>query len=90
MNFDEDITLDDLSEEQRSVAELMGLDEYLRMVKLFGGEILYIPKSDFIARYARNRRIKLERAEGKSYKYLAKKYNLTKNTIKRILNSDTP
>lgn len=85
LNLFEDITLEDLSDEQREVAELIGLNKYLEMVELLGGETLYIPKSDCLLRTVRNRLIKEERKAGKSYRFLAKKYHLTKNTIINIL-----
>ena len=86
MNLFQDITLQDLSEEQREIAELIGLEKYLKMVESFGGEAIYIPKSDGLLKTVRNRLIREDWEAGKSYRLLAKKYHLTKNTIIAIVN----
>ena len=38
------VQLSDLDEEQQQVAELIGLDNYKRLVTVFGGLSIYIPK----------------------------------------------
>lgn len=85
MNLFEDIKLEDLSEEQREIAELVGLKKYLEIVELLGGEMIYIPKSDCVLRVARNRKIREDYRAGESYRAIAKKYNLAKNTVINIL-----
>lgn len=85
LNLFEDITLEDLSADQREVAEAIGLQQYLTMVQHFGGEAIYIPKSDGLLKNVRNRLIREDWQAGKSYRFLAKKYHLTKNTIIAIV-----
>ena len=40
------VQMSDLDEEQQQVAELIGLDNYKRLVSVFGGLSIYIPKAD--------------------------------------------
>ena len=40
------VQMSDLDEEQQQVAELIGLDNYKRLVDVFGGLSIYIPKAD--------------------------------------------
>ena len=47
------VQLSDLDEEQQQVAELIGLDNYKRLVTVFGGLSIYIPKADAWERMAR-------------------------------------
>lgn len=85
MNLFEDVTFEDLGEDQREVAELIGIENYLKMVSIFGGGAIYIPKPDGVFRAARNRKIIEDYRNGKSYKFIAKKYNLTKSAVVNIL-----
>lgn len=46
------VQMSDLDEEQQQVAELIGLDNYKRLVNVFGGLSIYIPKADAWERMA--------------------------------------
>lgn len=76
---------EDLSDEQRKVAELIGTDNYERLIEMYGGTWLYIPKTDAFERAARNRRI-LDDFDGYNFKQLARKYSLTEVQIRTIVN----
>ena len=39
------LTLDNLSGDQRMLAEIIGLEKYLEVVKMFGGSAIYISTS---------------------------------------------
>lgn len=85
MNLYKDVIFEDLNNEQREIAELVGLEKYLEMVELLGGEMIYIPKPDCVLKAARNRKIKEDYRAGESYRAIARKYNLAKNTVINIL-----
>ncbi|MFH1984139.1 MAG: Mor transcription activator family protein [Pseudomonadota bacterium] len=72
----DDIRIEDLPPDFREVAEAIGLDPALRLVEARGGEALYVPKLDKVARLARNRAIRDE-FSGANHRELARKYNLT-------------
>ena len=52
------VQMSDLDEEQQQVAELIGLDNYKRLVSVFGGLSIYIPKADAWERMARDEQIR--------------------------------
>lgn len=84
MPMDEcEIHPDDLSPAQREVADLIGFENYLKLIDVYAAETIYIPKRDSFERIARNRRI-VEEYNGDNLKALAKKYNLTTVTVRAI------
>lgn len=78
-----EIRLDDLTDEQRTMAECIGLDAYGKLVERYGGQAIYIPKADSIVRSLRDERIRSE-FNGYNYKFLCNKYNLSERTIRAI------
>ena len=78
MPMDEwEIHPDDLSPAQREVADLIGFENYLKLIDVYAAETIYIPKRDSFERIARNQRI-VEEYNGDNLKALAKKYNCEK------------
>lgn len=77
------ITLDDLTDEQQRVAEIVGLPNYVALTKVFGGTYVYFPTLDGISRPARNRLIQQE-FNGANYKDLATKYGVSEITVRRL------
>ena len=78
------IQLDDLNDEQQQVAELIGLENFKRLISVFGGVNLYIPKADKLERMDRNDRIR-EEFNGYNFRELAQKYGLTEVSIRSIV-----
>ena len=70
--------------DQRELAETIGIESYKRLVEYFGGCQLYIPKWETIVKEVRNKEIK-ENFNGFNYRELAKKYNVSEMTIRRIV-----
>ncbi len=83
MDFLNEVELEHLNEEQREVAEIIGLDNYIELVRLLGGSYVYVPMSNTLVKEARNRAIRSE-FDG-DYKLLARKYQLTTTQIRNIL-----
>lgn len=81
------ITLDDLDEEQRQLAELIGLEGYKALLSDYAGTYLYIPNTDRYERIIRDRNIR-EEFDGYNFKVLAVKYGLTEIWIRRIVADD--
>ncbi len=75
---------DDLNEEQQHLAELIGLDNFAKLVQVFGGTNIYIPKPEAFGRSVRNEKIRQE-YNGCNIKTLATKHNLTEMQIRNIL-----
>ena len=79
------IDIEDLPEDCREIADIIGLDGLLALSeKLGGGERVYIPLPDRLAICARNRAIR-DAFNGVNYRELALKYNLTERWIRAIV-----
>lgn len=78
------ISIEDLSEDLRQVAEVIGLDLVARLVARVGGERVYIPSPGRLGVKARNRAIRNE-FTGDNHKELAVKYGLTVQWIRKIV-----
>lgn len=78
------IRASDLNEEQLQLAELIGLDNFKKLVLTFGGLNLYIPKKDSFNRAARNEEIR-RKFTGSNFKELAAEYDLTEVQIRSIV-----
>lgn len=83
----DNITLKELPEEQREIAECIGMDSYKRLVKMFGGSRIYVQKADSILKTVRNRRI-IQMFNGKNYRHLALIFGLSENRIRYIINQE--
>lgn len=82
----EKLEIDDIqNEEQKHLARTVGLGAYISLVKEYGGTSVYVFKEDSITKNIRDEKIKKE-FNGENYLYLAKKYNLTEQRIRAILN----
>ncbi|MDE6520395.1 MAG: DNA-binding protein [Ruminococcus sp.] len=73
------------SEQQREIAEVIGIEAYRKLVDYYGGSRIYIEKSDTITRPDRNDEIR-KKFDGGNYKQLAREYELSEETIRRIVN----
>ena len=72
------ISLDDLSDRQREIAEVIGIENYIKLSKRFGGEdSVYIQKYSEIIKSVRNKEIRKKYNDGHNISELAKIYNLS-------------
>jgi len=67
------------------IKKILGEDDTIKLVWLFSGNTVYIPKRVFFIK-KRNRIIKEKFLNGISIKELASQYNLSQRQIYRILN----
>lgn len=79
------VTIENLDGEQREIAECIGIDGYRKLVNHFGGTTLYIQKSDKITKILRDEQIKIK-FNGSNHKALAREFNLSESSIRKILN----
>lgn len=80
----DEIKLDDLPEPYDAIACEIGVENTLKIAKLFSGEQVYFPTYDAVERPIRNRKIKAE-FNGYNFKYLAHKYEITERTVRDIV-----
>ena len=70
------IDISDLYGIQREIAEIIGIENYIKLSKHFGGEdSLYIQKYSELVKISRNREIRKLRNNGYSASKFAKMYN---------------
>lgn len=79
-----DIRVEDLTDKQREVADLIGFDNYLKLIQYYAADTIYIPKPDNFERIRRNQAI-VEEFNGYNFTELANKYGLTSVTIRNIV-----
>lgn len=81
------ITLNELPEEQREIAECIGIESYKKLVMQFGGNHIYVQKADTLTKKIRNQRIKFL-YNGKNISYLSMLFNLSESRIRYILSTE--
>ena len=84
LDIEKIVSLDQLSGDQRELAEIVGLEAYRKLIANYGGMHIYICKSETVLRELRNAEICNE-FNGFNYRELAKKYNLSEKTVREIL-----
>ncbi len=82
-DFLDDLVLEDLSGDQYDLAECIGLEAYIKLVRTFAGLPITIPMPNSINKNTRNRKI-IEEFNGYNAKKLAKKYRLSKRRINEL------
>ncbi|MGC5328930.1 Mor transcription activator family protein [Brevibacillus sp. SYSU BS000544] len=82
------VTMDELPPTTRPIANLIGIESTVKLIRKFGGDMLYLPKEDTLFRSIRDKRIKSE-FNGSNYRELAQKYNISVSWVREIL-ADTP
>lgn len=83
-DFLDDLVLDDLCGDQYDLAECIGLEAYIKLVRTFAGSPVTIPMPNSINKKARNRKI-IKEFNGYNAKKLAKKYGLSKRRINELI-----
>lgn len=84
MDIEKIVSLDQLSGDQRELAEIVGLEAYRKLVTNYGGCQIYISKLEMTLKKFRNDEIR-RNFNGENYRELAKKYNLSAIMIRRIV-----
>lgn len=84
MSFLDTVTLEDLSGEQLAIAELIGIANYRKLVKNFGGNQIRILQEDTLVKEKRDNEIR-SLYNGRNELELSQKYNLSDRTIRSIV-----
>lgn len=81
------VKLEDIPFQFHAMVEIVGIDKFVEITKLYGGTNTYIPTYKGLFRYARDREI-VRQFNGVNYNELAVKYNMCVSNLKRILNEN--
>lgn len=84
MSMEPIVSIENLSENQRDIAEIIGLDNYLKLVKRYGGDNIYIQKYTELIRPNRDQEI-IAKFNGYNYSELAAEYDLSVRTIYKLV-----
>ena len=76
--------IEKLPEDQRELAELIGLDAYKKLVERYAGSSVYIQKADSVMRTVRDEEIR-SAFNGSNCRELALAYNLAVSTVREIV-----
>lgn len=79
------IRREDVPAEYLDLADELGLEVFLRLTRLCGGQSLYIPKTESLEREARDRDIRA-RFDGGNYRQLGAQFRLSERQIRKIIN----
>lgn len=80
------IRLQDLYGVQKDIAEVIGIDSYIKLTKIFGGDNIYIQKYSEVIKIQRNAEIR-EKFNGYNSDQLAREYDLSERYV-RLLCAD--
>lgn len=78
------IKLDDIPDNFHAMVEVIGIEKFLEISKLYGGINIYIPIYSSLIRVGRNREI-IDKYNGLNVNELAVKYGISVISVRRII-----
>lgn len=78
------LTLDDLQQQHREYAEVIGLDNLIKLADTFGGSSIYIPQTKELVKNKIYNNIYKE-FDGSNLQELTQKYGVSKSTVYKIV-----
>lgn len=80
----DEITLEDLQEQHREIAECIGLENFRKLVRSFGGTAPSIPQAKEVVKIRVYRLIR-EEYNGANVRALAAKYGVSESTVYNVI-----
>lgn len=80
----ENITCEDLQEQHRELAEIIGIKNLVALSKRFGGTQIYIPQTEQLLKNVKYKAI-MEEFNGDNIRQLARKYEVSERTVYRLI-----
>ncbi|MFV0497471.1 MAG: Mor transcription activator family protein [Candidatus Fimivivens sp.] len=87
-NIHDKLKVEQLPQNQRELAELLGMRVYVELTRRFGGETIYIQKYSELLKTPRNVEIK-QKFDGYNFVELAKEYDLSERYIRELVSDIT-
>ena len=79
-----ELDVGDLPEKYREIAEVIGIDNLIKLSRVFGGSHFYVPKEDAIIKEKVHKTIFME-FDGTNKRQLASKYHVSESTVYNIV-----
>ncbi len=86
MDLLQSVTMADLSEDQFDLAELIGIENYRKLVKVYGGNAIRIMQEATLIRKKRDSEIRSAYSNGAKLIDLTRQYRLSDKTVRTIIN----
>lgn len=86
-NWYNEITIDMIPGIYQTIASEIGIQNFFKLVKIAGGDSLYIPNLETFLKPIRNKKIK-EEYNGYNATFLAKKYGITTRWVQKICSNE--
>lgn len=84
MSLLDELTIDDLDEKQREIADCIGFEAYKKLVSTYSGEPITVRMPNGLTRPLKNEKIRSD-FNGYNIRELSRKYKLHENTIRDII-----
>lgn len=84
MDIDKLTGTEQLREDQRELADVIGLEAYKKLIRHYGGNQLYIQQVDSVMKDLRDKELN-EKFDGSNYKELSREYGISEMTIRDIV-----
>lgn len=81
----QDVRMEDLSEDSKGIVGIIGIEKFLELCYWARGQRFYFPRPENVVLQARNRKIRAE-FDGQNYTELSRKYRVTPQRIRDVLN----
>lgn len=81
------LTKEDLPIQLREIADLIGMEMFIQLIKFYGGSTIYVPTENSILKPVRNQLIK-RNFNGSNYKQLSKEFKISEMQVRNIINNN--
>lgn len=81
------LTKEDLPIQLREIADLIGMEMFIQLIKAYGGSTIYVPTENSILKPVRNQLIK-RNFNGSNYKQLSKEFKISEMQVRNIINNN--
>lgn len=79
----DDLVYDDVPDSLKDIPSVIGMDNFIELIKIVGGTSVYFPSENNMLKAVRNRKI-IEKFDG-DYKYLSHLYGLSEVQTRKII-----
>ncbi len=80
-----DYDIEDLTPNCQRIVRQIGIDNLINLAEAVGGEYIFIPKPASLLKDCSKYHIREDRRQGLTLQQLADKYNLSVDTVRRVL-----